>query len=167
VFHHHEEISADLAAAILRRLKYSNAVAKSVVNLIRNHMFSYKPEWTDAAVRRFLRRVGVDCLEDLFALRIADGYGMRRQIPGDRDISDLRRRIDMIIQKEQAFSIKDLAVNGSDLADAGIPKGPDMGKVLDFLLETVIDDPSQNEKSCLIPLAVKFYSSYITSDKKD
>ncbi len=161
VFHGHDQLSGELAGDILRRLKYPKKVEREVTHLIRNHMFSYSPEWTDAAVRRFIRRVGVENVEDLFALRIADGYGMRRRTrPGDA-IPDLRRRIRAILEKEHAISMRDLQVNGEDLADAGIPKGPEMGTVLEFLLETVIDDPDQNRHDRLIEMAVRFYNQHI------
>ncbi|MBN1685950.1 MAG: HD domain-containing protein, partial [Spirochaetales bacterium] len=162
VFHEHEKLSAQLAETALRRLKYPRATETTVTHLISNHMFAYSPEWTDAAVRRFVRRVGKPHLESLFALRIADGYGMRRTpVPG-REIDDLQRRINSILRKEDAITVRDLAVNGNDLAGAGIPKGPQMGLVLDFLLETVLDDPAQNERHALIGLAMNFFNKYLT-----
>lgn len=161
IFHGHENISAALAGAILKRLKYSRAVEKKVTHLVKSHMFSYDPEWTDAAVRRFLRRIGSEHVDDLFDLRIADGFGIRRSMPSGLGVIELRKRIESVIDSDQAISIKDLAVNGTDLAKAGVPKGPEMGKVLEFLLETVIDDPAQNEHDKLLDLAVRFYNDYV------
>jgi tRNA nucleotidyltransferase/poly(A) polymerase len=160
-FYGHEEVSARLAANILRRLRYSKAVEHKVVHLVRNHMFSYEPGWTDSAVRRFLRRVGKDNVGDLFALRIADGFGVRRSRPSGLGVAALQRRIDSVIDAEQALSVRDLAVNGNDLEQVGVPKGPGMGKVLDFLLETVLDDPSQNKREVLLEVATRFYNNYI------
>jgi putative nucleotidyltransferase with HDIG domain len=162
VFHGHDEISAKLTRDILRRLKYSKAIENSVVHLIRQHMFAYDPSWTDSAVRRFLRRIGVEHVSNLFALRIADGYGVRRTQPSGLSVKELSRRIEDVLEKDQAIHVKDLAVSGHDLErEAGIPKGPEMGLVLDFLLETVIDDPGQNEHVKLIKLARNFYTRRI------
>ncbi len=165
IFHGHETISANLAGAILQRLKYSKAIEKKVIHLVQSHMFSYDPEWSDAAVRRFLRRIGKEHIDDLFDLRLADGYGIRRTAPSGLGIVELRKRIESVLDSDQAISIKDLAVNGTDLADAGVPKGPEMGKVLDFLLETVIDDPAQNKHDELMSLATRFYADYILGKK--
>ncbi|MBT3273737.1 MAG: HD domain-containing protein [Spirochaetales bacterium] len=165
VFHNHDLISAKISSQILTRLKYPKAVEKKVAHLIKNHMFFYEDDWSDAAVRRFLRRIGIENVEDLFALRIADGFGMKRKIPSGLSIKQLHTRIDSVLQEQSVLSIRDLAVGGNDLVqDAGIPKGPIMGIVLDYLLETVIDDPSQNSREHLLRIAREFHSTYITRD---
>jgi tRNA nucleotidyltransferase (CCA-adding enzyme) len=161
IFHGHENISANLSRVILQRLKYSKAIEKKVVHLVKSHMFSYDPEWTAAAVRRFLRRIGKENIDDLFDLRIADGFGMRRSMPSGIGVIELRKRIESVVNSDQAISIRDLAVNGTDLGNAGVPKGPLMGTVLEFLLETVIDDPTQNNRDALLDLALHFYDDYI------
>lgn len=162
IFHGHETISADLARNILRRLKYSKATERKVTHLIQNHMFSYTPDWTDAAVRRFLRRVGTDDVNDLFDLRLADGFGVRRVLPSGIGVIEIKKRIERVLNAADAITITDLAVNGTDLAGVGVPKGPDMGKVLNFLLETVIDDPTQNDRDKLLELAARFYKGYVS-----
>ena len=164
IFHGHDKISSELARLILARLKYPKIVENAVVHLVRHHMFAYDSGWTDAAVRRFMKRIGTDYLDDLCSLRLADGFGMRRSPVSGLGIKELRKRIAEVFEKDQAVSIADLKVNGNDLAaKATIPKGPDMGLVLNFLLETVIDDPSQNEHAKLIELAKNFYQTYIAS----
>lgn len=157
-FHGHERVSADLAKQILRGLKYPKAIERLVVHLIEQHMFSYDATWTDAAVRRFLRRVDPTHVEDLFALRLADGFGVRGNSPSGIGVKELSERIARVIQSEQALAVKDLKVRGDTLqTEAGIPKGPEMGLVFKFLLETVLDDPAQNEPEILIKLAKNFY----------
>ena len=166
VFYQHERLSAEAAGDILTRLKYPNTLRKEVLHLIRNHMFSYEPGWTDAAVRRFLKRVGPSHVNNLFALRMADGFGMRRKSASGIGLNQLRERIDSVIEKNNAIAIGDLKVNGDDLAEfAGVPKGPEMGKVLDLLLESVIDDPKLNEREALLTIAQRFYTSYL--EKKE
>jgi poly(A) polymerase/tRNA nucleotidyltransferase (CCA-adding enzyme) len=72
-------------------------------------------------------------------------------------LAEFGERLKKIIHKETALSLKDLAVNGRDLMEAGIPGGPVLGTVLEQLLETVLDDPEMNTKERLLPLAKNLY----------
>ena len=74
-FHHHDVVGARLAEAWLRRLRFPRAAADDVAHLVRHHMFWADPALSDAAVRRFLKRVGARHLDNLFALRRADDIG--------------------------------------------------------------------------------------------
>jgi hypothetical protein len=126
-------------------------------------MFSYQSNWSDSAVRRFLTRVGKEHVGMLFSLRIADQIA----IHGKADISlleELEQRIKCILDAQDALSIKDLAVNGNDLMQVGIPKGRQLGKTLEYLLDTVLDDPKQNTKEQLLKIAKHYQSlSNLTS----
>ncbi|MCE5256463.1 MAG: HD domain-containing protein [Spirochaetaceae bacterium] len=155
-FYNHEKISAQLAGQILRRLKLSNDDIRDIVHLIEEHMFHYTEEWSDAAVRRFIARVGTENIDDLFDLRMADSAAIQDLMPDQRNLEQLRLRIDRLIANDGAFGLKDLAVNGNDLLSIGVPKGPLMGKVLDALLETVLDDPEQNNRQTLMNIAHNF-----------
>ncbi|HLW22599.1 MAG TPA: HD domain-containing protein, partial [Sphaerochaetaceae bacterium] len=159
-FYRHEEHSAKMAKRIMNRLRCSNDERSTVVNLIRNHMFHYTPDWSDGAVRRFVKRVGADSLDDLFTLRLADQDAIHGK-PRPEDIIELEKRIYRVLDSSSALSIHDLAVNGNDLALIGIPKGPVMGIVLKQLLETVLDDPSENEYEKLIEIARNYYEQRI------
>ncbi|MGI6432825.1 MAG: CCA tRNA nucleotidyltransferase [Sphaerochaetaceae bacterium] len=155
-YYHHEKKSAELAFTILKRLKFSNAHIAAVTHLIANHMFVYSPEWSDAAVRRFIKTVGTDFIDDLFALKRADRWA----INGTTDYSDLvelQSRITNELQMAHALKREDLAINGHDLLKLGIQAGPQMKLILDQLLETVLDDPSQNTKEHLSRIAVNFW----------
>jgi len=152
-FHHHEALSSSMAQDIMRRYRYPTATIKKVSHLIEQHMFHYQDEWSDAAVRRFIARVGKEHLEDLFALRTADSYGTTGAMPPPQALSSLRKRIDHVLEAGQALSIKDLAIGGEDLASIGIPKGPRMGAILTELLETVMSDPEMNEREQLLRVA--------------
>jgi putative nucleotidyltransferase with HDIG domain len=158
-FYNHEKISAQIAQTILVRLKFPNAVADDVCHLINEHMFNYTPDWTIPAVRRFIIRVGQDHIEDLFDLRLADMYGMHNQ-PIQYNFSaavnllvELKDRIAQELEKKNALSLKDLAVNGKDLMEAGIPAGKKLGLILNHLLECVIEDPQMNNKEKLLEVA--------------
>ncbi len=158
-FYNHERIGSKLTQQILTRLKYPNAVIDDVCHLINEHMFNYESNWTVPAVRRFIIRVGQDHLEDLFDLRLADMYGMHNQ-PIEYKYSaainllvELKDRISVELEKNNALSLKDLAINGNDLIAAGFEKGKKLGLILNHLLDCVIEDPEMNTKDKLLEVA--------------
>ena len=163
-FYGHENVGAEMAHGILRRLKFSKADENRICHLIKNHMFHYTEDWTDGAVRRFIARVGLENMSDLFKLRFADRAGAM----GDKtfactpeDIA-LSRRVDAIAKETPALKLGDLAVDGGMLnKEAGIPKGPAMGTVLNYLLEAVMDDPAMNTKEVLLNLGKNFYQTRV------
>lgn len=165
VFHGHEQRSVELAHQILKRLKFPKALEEKVCHLIAHHMFNYEPAWTDAAVRRFLSRVNPRFIPDLFHLRRADSYGTNREHAGPEPLLSFQKRIEEVAAKDEALTIRDLKINGNDLFNvAGIPKGPVMGVILEFLLEAVLDDPSLNDSEKLLNLAVNFYENRLRPD---
>ncbi|AEF85082.1 tRNA adenylyltransferase/tRNA cytidylyltransferase [Treponema primitia ZAS-2] len=152
-FYQHEQVSADLARRIALRLRYPNALTERLVHLIREHMFHYEESWTDAAVRRFIIRVGEENLKDIYALRQADAFATAG-IEGEPGfLAPLVSRVDAILAESRALSLKDLAVSGADLISAGVPKGPRLGIILKELLETVLDDPELNTREKLLEIA--------------
>jgi tRNA nucleotidyltransferase/poly(A) polymerase len=157
-FYGHETESARLAGAIMLRLKLPTAVIKRVTHLIGRHMFSYTPDWTDAAVRRFIIRAGRENLEDLFTLRMADSYGMTGLPPDPHSLEGLRARVAAVLEQEDALSLKDLKLSGEDIKTAlSLSPGPRVGTILNFLLESVVEDPALNERQKLLTLAENFY----------
>jgi len=156
-FYRHEEISANMCREILERLRYPNAVIESVRHLIKEHMFHYTDEWTDAAVRRFIARVGEAHLEDLYRLRRADTFAFAGKETDNSSLLLLANRAEKILKQSKALAVKDLAVSGNDLIAAGIPGGIIMGIILRELLETVLDDPAQNTQEKLLEIAMKIY----------
>lgn len=157
-FYNHEKYSAEIAREILHRIKFSNATVENVSHLIENHMFHYEKNWKDSAVRRFVAKVGYENIDDLFDLRLSDVYGMRCEkisvnSESVKNLLELKERIEKVRKEKSALTIKDLEVNGNDLMSLGIPKGKEIGFILKELLETVLDDPSQNEKERLLKIA--------------
>jgi poly(A) polymerase/tRNA nucleotidyltransferase (CCA-adding enzyme) len=147
VFYGHQNVSADVASAVLHRLRYANEFVKRCVNLIRFHMFNYEPGWKAATVRRFIRRVGEENLDDLFLLREADANSRGRS----DDLSELRDRIRAELEQQNAITLSDLAVDGRDvMRECGIAAGPDIGRILSELLELVLDEPTLNERDRLL-----------------
>ncbi|MFO8065735.1 MAG: CCA tRNA nucleotidyltransferase [Spirochaetota bacterium] len=165
-FHGHENVSADHAKRILTRLRFSRAVVDEVSHLIRYHMFHYDPtSWTDATVRRFISRLGADHVDDVLLLRRADSYGKAGKPVRDRRLDEFRRHIDEVLSRQSAMSVRDLAVNGNDLHEyVGIPKGPEMGQTLAFLLESVLQDPQQNTREQLLEIARNYYRTRLRPD---
>lgn len=152
-FYNHDRVGLEMAAALLKRLKFSNEDIKIITNLIANHMFEYTSEWSDAAVRRFIRRIGgVENAADLFTLRRADAAAME-QVAGIDYLQELGDRIQKVIDEENALHVGDLAVKGEDVMKSlNIPPGPKVGEVLNALLEKVLDDPSLNQREKLLEL---------------
>lgn len=159
-FYHHEVVGAQMANDILRRLRYDNDTRRRVVHLIRHHLaLHHYPDMTDAAVRRLIRRIGLENLEDLILLRIADrrASGTKRT-PLSRGATLLLKRIEKVLQEDAAFGLKDLAINGHDVMETlNIPPGPMVGKILSELLEMVLEEPSLNDPDKLKKLAKEIF----------
>ncbi|MBD3237325.1 MAG: HD domain-containing protein [Candidatus Eisenbacteria bacterium] len=158
-FYAHQIVGARKARRILQRLRYPNELIQRVTHLIRHHMFYYETEWTDSAVRRFVRTVGSEHIPDLIAVRIADMAGNQRK-RGDRTpLDELQQRIDEVIAKDTALSVRDLAIGGHDLMALGVPEGPRIGEILRALLERVLDDPEMNTREALLAAAREMQAS--------
>lgn len=162
-FYQHEAVSAAMTQKILERLHFSRQTITYVCHLIKNHMFFYEPHWTDAVVRRFLVRIKYseyeNVLEDLFELRRGDLFGMNRIVPPSNQLLEFQKRIESVLENDNALSLKDLDINGRDLMKIGIPSGKNIGIVLNELFETVLDDPSMNIKEKLLEVAENFYET--------
>ncbi|HEU0242708.1 MAG TPA: HD domain-containing protein [Candidatus Limnocylindrales bacterium] len=152
-FHHHDAVGAALARELLRRLRYPRASAEAVEQLIHHHMFTVEPDASDAAIRRFIRRIGRDEIDAQFALRRADDIGSG--LPADDPaLAAFRSRIDAEIAAEAALDRYALKIDGNDLMrELGLAPGPRLGRILDELVERVIADPGLNEPPTLLLLA--------------
>ncbi len=160
-FYRHEEIGADMCNKLLKRLRYSNEVIENVCHLVKEHMFHYTEDWSNSAVRRFIARVGETALEDLYLLRRADAFALAGKETEPMNLTELSDRVKKVLAEKHAFTIKDLAVSGTDLMTIGIEGGKTMGIILKELLETVLDDPAQNTREKLLEIAGKIYKNKI------
>jgi len=152
----HDVVGADLADRLLERLRYPRAVRDRVVALVRQHMFGYEPTWSDAAVRRFIGKLGTigdGALDELLALRAADNAGSG--LPPDAGrLDELRDRVATQQAAELVLDRAGLAVDGDDLkTELGLAEGPRLGRILDDLVEQVIADPALNDRPTLLLLA--------------
>ena len=152
-FRGHEVVGAEMAQRLLDRLHTPKAATERVVGLVRNHMFTYEPSWGDAGVRRFIQRVGIEAIDDLFALRRADNIGSG--VPADaHGLDELVARVEAELEASVVLDRSRLAVRGDDLiAELGVPPGPRLGRMLDGLLDRVIADPKLNDRATLLLLA--------------
>ncbi|MBA2556419.1 MAG: HD domain-containing protein [Chloroflexi bacterium] len=149
-FHHHEDIGAEITERWLARLAIARREASPIVELVRHHMFGYKPDWSDAAVRRLMRRVGLESLPDLFRLRQADNLGSGLDADAGA-LDELRHRVAEEQSRGVPLSLAELAIGGRDLVDElGMRPGPRIGALLDRLLDSVIADPARNTRRQLL-----------------
>ena len=149
----HATVSADLAREIMTRLRFSNDRIARVTGLVAHHMFDYKQELSDRAIRRFIKRVGADNISDLIALRKADDLAHGWGKIDENQIEEFKNRINSQIKKSYPFTISDLAVNGNDVMNVlDLQPGPRVGQILNQLLEKVIDKPGYNKKDILIEI---------------
>ena len=148
-FYNHDQLGARFSAAILERLKFPKKTIEKVANLVRNHMFVYGvDEVTEAAVRRLLRRVGPENIDDLINLRVADrlGSGVPKAVPYKL------RHLQYVIEKvsKDPISVKMLKINGDEVMEIlNIPPSRKVGFILSALLSEVLDEPEKNTKEYL------------------
>lgn len=146
-FYNHEIVGGRLAKSIGKRLKLSNKQLDKLYRLVRWHMFTADDKQTDKSVRRLIRHVTPDYLDDLISLRRGDRLGS-----GAKETSwrwELLKKRFIEVQK-QPFSVKDLKVNGNDVMKIlKISPGPKVGQILDQLFKKVEQDPSLNKKEIL------------------
>jgi tRNA nucleotidyltransferase (CCA-adding enzyme) len=167
-FYQHEHVGAAMVPEMLGRLRLPNATVETVSHLVRHHMYSADPEAQDKTLRRFIRRIGAEHLNRLFALRKADitGSGLPK-----RDDSNERfeARIAAVIAERPAFSVRDLAIDGDDVVALLRRKGTvpsdfrgdrRVGEVLQALFEEVTDDPSRNVAGLLVERAERYIDEH-------
>ena len=148
-FYNHEIVGAKMTAQILDKLHFPKNVAEKVIHLVRFHLFYYNVgEVTETGVRRFLRRVGPENVDDFIKVREADriGSGVPKAVP--YKIRHLLFMIDKV--KRDPISPKMLKVNGEDVMRIlNIEPGPKIGQILSILLDEVIEEPEKNTKNNL------------------
>jgi tRNA nucleotidyltransferase (CCA-adding enzyme) len=153
-FYNHENIGADMAGPILERMRFSNEERERIVLLVRHHLVCYSDEWTDKAVRQWIRRVSPERVEDLYALNRADILGKGRDVTGEIEgLEKLKVRVANVLAAKDALSVRELAVDGKDvMRELAIPPSRRVGEVLEKLLEKVVEDPALNERETLLAM---------------
>ncbi len=151
-FYQHELLGAKLAIALLHRLRFSNEVKDRVGHLVRNHLVVYSPTWSDAAVRRWIRRVTPERIDDILALVRADILGKRPDVDDElAQVEQLRQRVTEVLAQATALSLRDLELTGKTLmSELCLAPGPVVGRLLGTLLDEVLEDPSLNLRDRLV-----------------
>jgi tRNA nucleotidyltransferase/poly(A) polymerase len=150
IFHNHEVVGAHMAREICDRLRFSKRDREKVVTLIRWHMFTVDEHITDGAVRRFIRRIGVDNVKDMIDLRIGDRLGSGTQSAQSWRLKKFKQRIEEQLAPEP-FGIKDLVIDGKDIMrELNIKPGRQIGELLQKLFEEVEEDMEKNTREYLL-----------------
>ncbi|MBI4079321.1 MAG: CCA tRNA nucleotidyltransferase [Candidatus Levybacteria bacterium] len=158
-FYNHEVVGARIVRNICDRLKFSKKDRERIVNLVRWHMFTVDEKITDAAVRRFIRRVGVENVKDIMDLRIGDRLGGGTQTAESWRLKLFKKRIEKQLQPKP-FSVEDMAVDGNDvMRELNIKPCPKVGEILQKLFEEVDEDLSKNNREYLIKRMKEISSS--------
>jgi tRNA nucleotidyltransferase (CCA-adding enzyme) len=152
-FHGHESLGANMAREFLGGLHAPRVLQERVAHLVLNHMFVYQPNWSDAAVRRFIRKVGPGCVDDLLALRAADNEGSGQAADAGH-LAELGSRVAAELAAHAVLGRHQLAVDGTDLkSELGLRQGRALGRLIDELTERVIAEPALNDRAILLDLA--------------
>ena len=150
IFYNHEVSGANIARDICGRLKFSKKEKDKVVNLIRWHMFTVDEKVSDAGIRRFIRRIGVESVKDMMDLRIGDRLGGGTQTAESWRLKFFKKRIEDQL-KPLPFSINDLAIDGNDIMkELNIKPGPKIGEYIQKLFEEVDEDLAKNNREYLL-----------------
>ena len=152
----HDTVGAELANGALLRLRYPNALRQRVTRIVRRHMF--QPGKGDALrARRFLRRNGDELAFDLIDHKHADLLGKRGsggEPPPQAEIDALACFREVVEQERfSPHRLRDLAIDGNDLIEAGFRPGPQLGRILEGLLDAVVDEPALNTREELLAYA--------------
>lgn len=148
-FHGHEVVGSRIARKRLQELRFSNDVIDTVIKLVRWHMFfSDTEQITHSAVRRLIRNVGRENVENILNVRICDRIGTGRPKEQPYRLRKYKAMIDEVMRDPVSVSM--LAIDGRGLMRLLDEKpGPRVGWILHALLEDVLDDPTRNELSYL------------------
>ena len=147
-FYNHEVLSASIASNIGRRLRLSKKDQERLVTLVRWHQFTVDERQTDSAIRRFIRNVGKENLQDILDLRVGDRLGGGARETSWR-LEKFKKRLAEV--QKQPFSVRDLKINGHDVIKTlNIHPGPLVGRILNQLFKEVVEDKKKNERKYLL-----------------
>lgn len=147
-FYNHEVIGEKIAERIAERLRFSKREKEKLLKLVRWHQFSVNEFQTDSAVRRFIKNVGAENINDMLALRTADRLGSGAKETSWRTEEFKKRLVEV---QKQPFGIKDLKINGNDvMKELNIKPGPKVGEILETIFKEVEEKKIENEKEALL-----------------
>ena len=138
-----------MAGKVLRRLSFDNDTISVVKRLIKYHDYRIVP--AKRAVRRAVSKIGKDIMEMLFLVQYADILAQNPETFDEKlaNLGSVIVKYREIIEEDAPLCIKDLDINGNDLIKAGIKPGPEIGRILERLLDIVLEEPGKNKKDIL------------------
>ena len=148
---------SEITGEVLRRLKYDRKTIKSVTSLVNNCGAEWIRERKE--IKRVMGRMGTQDFVDLLALLQARSTVSGDSI-GEAEVKKLRQMVVEIIANKEPYRLKDLDLNGQDLKKIGIVSGPEMGKVLNKLMDNVLENPEMNQKQRLLELLQSWKSNW-------
>ncbi|MDE2101180.1 MAG: HD domain-containing protein [Patescibacteria group bacterium] len=158
----HWEVGANMAKELLTRMKFPNQRTDRITHLIRHHMF---PRFdTEKGARKFLNRVGDEHADDLLRLRRADIEGRSRR---HDDVGMMESLVNQVRQSQQPTQRSQLAIDGHTLIQQGFQPGPQMGKLLEYLTQQVIENPELNTPETLLQMATDSWDDSKTANILD
>jgi len=147
-FYNHEVAGGKIAENLADRLKFSKDEKEKLVILVRWHQFTCDERQTDSAIRRFIRNIGKENLQDMLDLRVGDRLGGGAKETSWR-LEKFKQRL-VEVQK-QPFTVQDLKINGHDVMKVlGLKPGPKVGEVLNKIFEEVEENRLENKKEILL-----------------
>ncbi len=148
-FHNHEIVGAKITRSILKRLNFKKEDREKIILLVRYHLFYYNVgEVSESSVRRLLRKVGKENMNELLEVRMADRIGSGVPKAEPYRLRHMRYLIEKVSQ--DAISSSMLKISGNEVMEIlGVPPGPVVGDVLNILLSGVINNPEENESNIL------------------
>ena len=156
-FYNHEVMGAKMAYEICERLRFSKKDRQKIVTLIRWHMFTVDEHITDAAIRRFIRRIGVENVKDMMDLRIGDRLGGGTQTAESWRLKLFKKRVEEQLAPAP-FSINDLVIDGNDIMkELQIKPSRIIGELLQKLFLEVDEDMTKNNPEYLVQRLHELY----------
>lgn len=155
-FYGHGIPSSDIAERVMLRLKFDNKTRDEVVALVLYHDSDIHPGVR--TVRRWLNKIGYDMLDKLIGVKLADigAHSEVNQFSRVNQCNEVRAVAMTIMDEQQCFQVKDLAINGRDILALGVEPGPKVGEILDHLLNKVIEEELENDRDALIEEAKRY-----------
>lgn len=156
-FYGHDKLGAEISKEVLKRFKASNNLIEEVYNLVKEHM-NHHANFKDKGLKRLIRRLGEEEVFHLIELQIADIKCSNKEANVDH-IIERRNRIKEILEKDEAYKIEQMHIDGKDLINLGFEQGPIIGEILEFLLDKIIEEPELNDRGILKNIVLDKYSS--------
>ncbi len=156
-FYGHEKLGSKTARRVMKRLRYGNEITNEVETLVDRHMFT--TDVSPKGMRRLIQRTGVELIFDLLDLRRADVVAQGKGGTTE-DVDQFEQDIRDELDRKPPFSVNDLQIGGKEIMELfSLPPGPKVGEILKYLLEQVLDDPTQNNEEKLRQLATTYYTA--------